>query len=497
MRRLIYICLFVAIVPWIVIGIVREATDDDTQDHYFVRAIFDNASTIVPGEDVKIAGVPVGIVSSMEVTPDKKAAVTLQINDEKFTPFKDDASCRIRLQGLIGERFVECEPGSASSRELVKVAHGDGKGERLLSVRHTSSPVDIDLLNDIMRLPYRQRFAILLSELGTGLAGRGADLNEVIHRANPALKETDDVLAILAKQNKTLVRLARDSDTALAPLAREREHFANFIEVANKTGEATAERSADQRRALELLPATLQKLRGLMVDLEGLANQGTPLLSDVNKSAPDLGRLIKAQGTLADASRKSFPSLGDALETGRPALLQARPLIKDLSKLGTELRPTAKNLDELTKSLDETGGIERINDFLYYVTLSINGFDSLGHYLRAGLIANTCAKYAIAIEGGQSQCNANFYNPQETSSASAKSNAGFAATDAGSAGKSSQGDTAATGTLLQGLLGTGETSDQANQRAQSLQRLRTQANTPSRAFGKGEPMLDYLLGGDQ
>jgi hypothetical protein len=43
MRRLIYICLFVAIVPWIVIGIVREATDDDTNDHYFVRAIFDNA----------------------------------------------------------------------------------------------------------------------------------------------------------------------------------------------------------------------------------------------------------------------------------------------------------------------------------------------------------------------------------------------------------------------------------------------------------------------
>jgi ABC-type transporter Mla subunit MlaD len=493
MRRLIYICLFVAIVPWIVIGIVRESTDDDTKDHYFVRAIFDNASTIVPGEDVKIAGVPVGIVSSMEVTPDKKAAVTLQINDEKFTPFKDDATCRIRLQGLIGERFVECEPGSASSRELAKVDHGDGKGERLLSVGHTSSPVDLDLLNDIMRLPYRQRFAILLSELGTGLAGRGADLNEVIHRANPALKETDDVLAILAKQNKTLVRLARDSDTALAPLAREREHFANFIEVANKTGEATAERSGDQRRALELLPGTLQKLRGLMVDLEGLADQGTPLLADVNQSAPDLGRLIKGQGTLADASRKSFPSLGDALEKGRPALMQARPLIQDLSRLGTELRPTAKNLDELTKSLDETGGVERINDFLYYVTLSINGFDSLGHYLRAGLIANRCSGYAYAgLTGGE--CNANFWNPNDTASAS---NTKVSARGGSGGGGQTSSSTPATGTLLQGLLGTGESPDQASQRKQSLKQLRHQANTPSRAFGKGEPMLDYLLGGDQ
>jgi ABC-type transporter Mla subunit MlaD len=496
MRRLIYICLFVAIVPWIVIGIVREATDDDTKDHYFVRAIFDNASTIVPGEDVKVAGVPVGIVSDMDVTDDKKAAVTLQIDDEKFTPFKDDATCKIRLQGLIGERFVECEPGSASARQLAKIEHGDGKGERLLSVDHTSSPVDIDLINDIMRLPYRQRFAILLSELGVGLAGRGQDLNEVIHRANPALKETDDVLAILAQQNKTLVRLARDSDQALAPIAREREHFANFIQVANETGEATAERSGDQRRALELLPETLRKLRGLMVDLEGLADQGTPLLTDVNKSAPDLGRLIKAQGTLADASRKSFPSLGDALDVGRPALIQARPLIKDLSRLGTEIGPTAKNLDELTKSLDETGGIQRINDFLYYVTLSINGYDSLGHYLRAGLIANTCSAYAIAIEGGQSQCNSKFYNPLESASASS-SQASFTSADASSGGgQSNGGDVPATGTLLQGLLGTAETPDQTKQRKQSLQQLRTQANTPSKAYGKSEPMLDYLLGGD-
>ena len=62
-RRLIWIGLFVAIVPWIVIGIVREATDNDTLEHYYVRAIFDNAANLVEGEDVKVAGVPVGVVN--------------------------------------------------------------------------------------------------------------------------------------------------------------------------------------------------------------------------------------------------------------------------------------------------------------------------------------------------------------------------------------------------------------------------------------------------
>jgi ABC-type transporter Mla subunit MlaD len=492
MRRLIYICLFVAIVPWIVIGIVREATDDDTRDHYFVRAIFDNASTIVPGEDVKVAGVPVGVVAEMDVTEDNKAAVTLQINDEKFAPFKADASCTIRLQGLIGERFVECEPGSAGASELATIEDGDGKGERLLSVDHNSAPVDLDLINDILRLPYRQRFAILLSELGVGLAGRGEDLNEVIHRANPALKETDDVLAVLAQQNRVLARLARDSDQALAPLAREREHFANFIEEANRTGEATAERATDQRRTLQLLPETLRQLRLLMVDLESLTDQGTPLLTDVNKSAPDLGRLIKAQGTLAEASNEAFPSLGDALEEGRPALIRARPLIQDLSRLGTQIGPTAKNLDALTKSLDETGAVERINDFLYYLTLSINGYDSLGHYLRAGLVANRCSAYVTKFAG--SECNANFYNPAESSSAS---NDTLEARNAPEPSGKSEGSVPATGTLLQGLLGTSETPSQARERKESLRRLRDQANSPSQALGEGEPMLDYLLGGSQ
>ena len=61
--------------------------------------------------------------------------------------------------------------------------------------------VDIDLIGNTMREPERERLSLILNELGTGLAGRGRDLNEVIRRANPALRETDKVLEILARQN--------------------------------------------------------------------------------------------------------------------------------------------------------------------------------------------------------------------------------------------------------------------------------------------------------
>jgi len=57
------------------------------------------------------------------------------------------------------------------------ITHGqEGEGQRLLPVQNTHSPVDADLLNDINRLPERQRLTLILNELGAGLAGRGSDL---------------------------------------------------------------------------------------------------------------------------------------------------------------------------------------------------------------------------------------------------------------------------------------------------------------------------------
>ena len=51
---------------------------------YEVRAIFDNASYIVKGEDVKVAGAVIGEIKSLDVTDDKRAAITLKINEARL-----------------------------------------------------------------------------------------------------------------------------------------------------------------------------------------------------------------------------------------------------------------------------------------------------------------------------------------------------------------------------------------------------------------------------
>ena len=73
-------------------------------------------------------------------------------------------------------------------------AAGRARASTCCRSSQTSKPVDLDLVNNTLRLPYRERLAIILNELGTGLAGRGGDLRLAVSNANPALKETDKVL---------------------------------------------------------------------------------------------------------------------------------------------------------------------------------------------------------------------------------------------------------------------------------------------------------------
>jgi len=392
-------------------------------DAYLVRTDFRNAFSVIPGEDVKIAGVKVGSIDDLDVTDRHTASVVLRIDRPGFQDFREDATCIIRPQSLIGEKYVECTPtqprpqGAPEAKPLRKLEDGEGKGQHVLPGLQ-SAPVDLDLVNNILRLPYRQRLSLILSELGAGLAGRGQDLNQIIRDADPGLKATDKVLKILAEQNRVLANLARDSDTIMRPLARERDKVADFVVQANTTAQATAERSADLERNIQKLPEFLRQLRPTMSRLGSLSDEFTPLLADLGDVAPDVGRFIKELGPFSRQATPALRALGDTSVVGRRALLSSRPIVEDLRDFAVQAKPLSTNLEALLTSFKETGGVERLMDYLFYQVAAINGFDQYGHYLRAQLIVNLCSTYAVTNDVS---CSANFTSEGARASASSRS----------------------------------------------------------------------------
>jgi phospholipid/cholesterol/gamma-HCH transport system substrate-binding protein len=424
MRRVAVIALLVAALAAVVIVVL---VSEDEGNSYRVRAIFENAGFVIPGEDVKVAGVKVGRIDSLDVTEDKKAAVVLDITDPGYQDFRKDAECTVRPQSLIGERFVECEltqaraPGTEPPPALDQIKEGPGKGEYLLPVENTSKAVDLDLVNNIMRRPVRERLSVILDELGIGVAGRGEDLNVVIRRADPALKEVDKVLRILASQNRTLDRLAVDSDTILEPLARERRHVSGAIENSSAVARATAEERVALAADIERLPEFLNQLTPTMVRLGALSDQMTPVVTDLGAVAPDINRMIFELGPLAKAGVPALQSLGQAAEEGTPAVTAARPVITDLRKLAEAAKPVGADARRLLESLNNTGGIERAMDYIFFQAGGINGFDSFGHYLRAALLVNQCSNYSLQPVFG---CSAKFTRASATSAEAAAAASG-------------------------------------------------------------------------
>jgi len=369
---------------------------------YQVRAIFDDAANVIGGEDVKIDGVKVGVVESVTATPAAKAAVVLNIENPGFQDFRVDATCTIRPQALIGEKYVDCLPtqprieGTPPPPKLHKIPGGvEGEGEYYLPVTQTHSPVDVDLLGDISRLPERQRLTLIINEFGAGLAGRGSDLNVVIRRANPALAELDKVLSILASENQVLTQLAVDSDKALAPLAAVREHVANFIVASNTVNQATAAQRGALAQNLALFPEFLRQLTPAMERLGRFADQTTPTFQSLHQAAPYINKAFVELPGFSNASSTFFTNLGKNGKTTGPAIVATEPLLKELKANGAAAYPFATNLSGLLTSFKGTGGIERLLDFIFLGAGASNGYDALGHFLRTEGVGNSCLKYEI------------------------------------------------------------------------------------------------------
>ncbi len=327
-RKLIALALVAAVVVAVVLLASGGAAAAATR---FARSST-TAASWSRGEQVRVAGANVGEIKSVGVTmPGEvdsykngkpqavsgKAVIVMEITDPGFQDFRSDASCLIRPQSLIGEKFVDCRPtlprapGSPPPPALKKIPSGQpGAGQYLLPLENNSTSVDPDLINDIQRLPYAQRFRLILNELGAGLAGRGSDIEEVVKRANPVLRDTDRLFAILTAQRDRLAQLASDSEEILGPLSRERAHVAGFFANAGAAAQASSERGAEVEASLRKFPRFLREFRLTMRSLQGFSDAAAPVFANFGKATPAFTEATRELTPFSEASTVALKSLG-------------------------------------------------------------------------------------------------------------------------------------------------------------------------------------------
>jgi ABC-type transporter Mla subunit MlaD len=392
------------------------ASEEAKGKRYWVE--FDNAFGLVEGGDLKIGGVRAGTVNKFELTDTEpyKVAVEVEVSEPGFDALRTDSECRVRNQSLIGEYYVDCEVGKA--KELIPE-------NGTIPVERTSSSIPPDLIASVMRRPYRERFRLLLSELGVGLAGRPEELNEVIKRAHPALKEVNETLEILDRQNETIKDFITDADRVSAAVEPKKEQLSRWAQEAMETAEIQASRADSLQAQWNKLPTFLGELRPTLAQLDATATEQIPFLRRMHAAAPDFHRLLVALEHFSNASRGSTRALGEMAVVGNKALTESaeeiaelRELSEDAPRLAKPLRQFLQTIDDRERSVDDDPlhaslappapdktaaqegegftGMEALLNYVYWQTLGINGFDQLSHFLRIVLLRNDCSAYQNA-----------------------------------------------------------------------------------------------------
>jgi len=416
-RRVAAVLALVVAVAAVALALGAKGEDDGGGKTY--ELLFDNAFGLTEGGDFKVAGVRAGQTSEFKVTKvDGRplAFVKAEVTEPGLADLRRDAKCEIRPQSLIGEYFVDCQPGTSEER----IPDG-GR----LQVSQTSSTIAIDLVNDVMRRPYRERLRLIVGELGAGLAGRPEDLSNVLRRAHPALRETSETLRILGRQRETIQRFIGDAHTVIGALEDRKRDVSRFVREAGETAEISASRREQLGESFRRLPAFLTELEPYMGRLGDLTEAQTPVLRDLQSASDELDTFLTRLRPFTAEGQPAFKALGEASVVGSRAVRKTDEEIRELRRLAKDAPGFAKPLRQLLQTIDDRKravepdrraaasgppagdkthttsgragftGMEAIWNFFYWQTLSTNALDDVGHVLRLTALVSECTPYEV------------------------------------------------------------------------------------------------------
>jgi phospholipid/cholesterol/gamma-HCH transport system substrate-binding protein len=339
---------------------------------YRVKAVFDNAGQLVPGNQVRVGGQPVGKISDVELDDRANAVVTMEL-DDAVAPLHAGTTATIRASSLSGiaNRYVSLQPGPNSNEKIADGGH--------IGADETSAPVDLDALFNSLDAKTRAGLRNLIRGYGDWYDTRGADAGQATKYFAPFLSSGSELGQELTLDQAVLSRFVRDGAATVSAIAERRDDLAGLVVNTNQAMAAIGDESTSLQRALELLPGTMRKanttfvnLRGTLDDLEQLVNESKPatrklapffrelrpLVADLRPTIADLRDLIRlpgagndlteltaAQPELARLTSTVFPRGIQALDRAQPVVSYARQYTPDLTGWFTKFGQVAAYYD--------------------------------------------------------------------------------------------------------------------------------------------------------
>jgi phospholipid/cholesterol/gamma-HCH transport system substrate-binding protein len=307
----------------------RQLFVNPLRHHERITIVLTRADGIVAGKtEVRIAGVPVGVVGSKRLVGGRPA-VQLVLKSSTG-PIYRDATARVSALTPLQDMYVELRRGTRASGALPEGG--------TIPASQTSVGADISSILDAFGIDERGRLAATLRALGEGLPDGGVRLRSAFASLVPLMRGANDVTREMTAQRSELGRTVHALNLVSGTLARRDRQLAGLVRDAGSTLNLLAARDRPLDRTLRSLPTTVATIDQAMTQVRAATDDIDPALVALRPAVRRLPSGMRALRAFADEAR--------------PGVRALMPVARELEPLSATLRRAATSLGSATTLLE-------------------------------------------------------------------------------------------------------------------------------------------------
>jgi ABC-type transporter Mla subunit MlaD len=351
-------------------------------ESYRFTAYFPEAQLLAKESDVRIGGVSVGKVKTIDLAPPEyrvngKDVTEAEIEIEpEFAPISQDARAILRQKTLLGETYVELtsgtEPGSQEAPVSLGAAanNSDAEAENVealdeggtLGVQQTTEATQIDEIFNALDEETRLSFQRWMANASEAIDGRGLDVNDAFGNLGPFVTDAADVVDILKRQKVALKGLVRDTGATFEALTARNEALAGAVVGSRNTFDALASEEQALAETFQIFPTFERETRSTLERLDSFQANARPLIQDLIPVARDLSPTLRSVRELSPNLRNLFVDLDELEKVSEDGLPALESVLDGLAPVLDRLDPFLANLNPVIRYLEPFRGT--ITDFM-------------------------------------------------------------------------------------------------------------------------------------
>jgi len=236
---------------------------------YRFETSFAEATQLAVEADVRLSGVNVGKVKTIDLSDDGRTDATIEIDDQ-YAPISKDSRAILRQKTLLGETYIELTPGTEAAGKIPE----DGR----LETAQVAPTVELDEIFRAFDKETREGFQVWQQDLGKGIEGHGADFSDFLGVLPEFANNTNEVLKILNSQERAVQEGIKNTGVVFDALTERDGQLRDWITTSNHLLETTARRDDRISAIWRSFPEFITQSNLTLRDLAAYAVNTTPLM---------------------------------------------------------------------------------------------------------------------------------------------------------------------------------------------------------------------------